>query len=127
MQKAKDLKIEVPDADITPTSIARSGIARAILIGNGIPQRALEGVARHARRVSASILMDQFRRRSTHEQKSPQAPAGRQDRSGERHGRADRRGVRAREAVPRPKPATVTLHQIVIAPQATAAQRKSRE
>ncbi len=96
IQKAKDLKIEVADADVSHrrrSSGARD--ARASSERVGVPHRAREGVARHARGVS-QVLMDQFRRQLTRAKGPQQAEAGRQDRSDQRDRRRDLGGVRDR-------------------------------
>ena len=128
LQKAKDLKIEVAGRRRHADVDRQVAQTRAQLpTETRIPQRARQGVARHARRVP-QVLMDQFRRQLT--------ARARASASSQQDGKIVPVNVTDAEVAAEferakpflgPKPATVTFKQIVIAPTADGGgTRKSR-
>jgi parvulin-like peptidyl-prolyl isomerase len=124
LQKAKDLKIDVPDADITGDVDRQIKQTRANFSSETEYRSALAKASLGTPEEYRKYLMEQFRRRYTHE---------RVLRKLQQDGKIVSVNVTDAQVAAEferakpflgPKPATVTWHQIVIAPTATPANKE---
>jgi len=125
IQKAKDLKIEVLDAEITPDVDRQVRDTRARFPNESEFRNALAKASLGTPEEYRRFLMDQFRRQMTRQkvlrklnQDGKIVPINVTD------AEISAEFEKAKEFIPK-KPATVTFKQIVIAPTATAAAREA--
>jgi len=125
IQKAKDLKIEVLDAEITPDVDRQVKDTRARFPNESEFRNALVKASLGTPEEYRRFLMDQFRRQTTRQkvlrklnQDGKIVPINVTD------AEVSAEFEKAKEFIPK-RPATVTFKQIVIAPQATAAAREA--
>jgi parvulin-like peptidyl-prolyl isomerase len=125
IQKAKDLKIEVLDAEITPDVDRQVKDTRARFPNESEFRNALAKASLGTPEEYRRFLMDQFRRQLTR-----QKVLRKLNQDGKivpinvTEAEITAEFEKAKEFIPK-KPATVTFKQIVIAPQATAAAREA--
>jgi len=125
IQKAKDLKIEVTDAEVTPDVDRQVKDTRARFPNESEFRNALAKASLGTPEEYRHFLMDQFRRQTIRQkvlrklnQDGKIVPINVTD------AEITAEFEKAKEFIPK-KPATVTFKQIVIAPQATAAAREA--
>jgi len=125
LQKAKDLKIEVTDAELTPDVDRQVRETRARFPNEAEFRNALAKASLGTPEEYRRFLMDQFRRQLTRQkvlrklqQDGKVIPINVTD------AEVAAEFEKAKEFIPK-KPATVTFKQIVIAPQASAAAREA--
>ncbi len=124
IQKAKDLKIEVPDADVTPDVDRQMRATRAQFPTEAEFRAALSKASLGSPEEYRRFLIDQFRRQRTRErvirklnEDGKIVPVNVTD------AEVTAEFEKNREFLPK-KPASVTFKQIVIAPQPTAAAKE---
>jgi peptidyl-prolyl cis-trans isomerase SurA len=125
IQKAKDLKIEVLDAEITPDVDRQVKETRARFPNESEFRNALVKASLGTPEEYRRFLMDQFRRQVTRQKVLRKLNTdGKIVPINVTEAEISAEFEKAKEFIPK-KPATVTFKQIVIAPQATAAAREA--